>query len=482
VQQEETLAALLRLARPIIVSRLAIMMMGLCDVIVVGQYAAEELAYQSLGWAPTGVVLVTAIGLLLGVQILTARHIGEGRKALAGAVWRRGLVYGFWLGLAGGAIVFLSAEPFLRLAGMDESLARGAGAVARVLALSLPFHLVYIATSFFLEGVNRPMPAMVAMLLANVLNLGLNLALVFGFGPIPAMGAVGSAWATLGARLALAGGLVWFVWTMRDAAAYAVRARPRPDRALSREQRRVGYAAGLSQAFEAGAFSMMNVIAGMVSALQVAAFAVGLNVLSIVFMIALGFSSATGVLVSQARGRGDLGGMSQAAWLGLGATALAMLLPAALFLAAPQLVARAYVSDPVLLGVVTPLLILCAFVFVADGAQVVVAQALRSIGDVWFPTVSHFVSYALVMLPLGYLACVTWGRGAQGAMFAIIAASLLSALILTGRLWLRLRPSAGPPAGLAPGSSPGSSPGSASAHEGAPATRPQQLADPGGIC
>jgi hypothetical protein len=86
------------------------------------------------------------------------------------------------------------------------------------------------------------------------------------------------------------------------------------------------------------------------------------------------------------------------------------------------------------------------------------------------------------MLPLGYLACVTWGRGAQGAMFAIIAASLLSALILTGRLWLRLRPSAGPPAGLAPGSSPGSSPGSASAHEGAPATRPQQLADPGGIC
>lgn len=437
--KDDTLGALMRLARPIIVSRLAIMMMGLCDVIVVGQYAANELAYQSLGWAPTGVVLVTAIGLLLGVQVLTARHIGQGQKALAGAVWRRGLVYGFWLGLAGGAIVFFGAEPFLHLAGMDEDLAAGAGAVARALALSLPFHLIYIATAFFLEGVNRPTPAMIAMIAANVLNLGLNIALVFGLGPIPAMGAVGSAWATLGARVALALGLVWYVYAMRDAGDFGVHVRPAPNKALAQEQRRIGYAAGMSQAFEAGSFSMMNVIAGMVSALQVAAFAVGVNVLSIVFMVALGFSSATGVLVSQARGAGNPRAMRDAAWLGLAATGLAMLAPGALCLAIPQVIARGYVSDPALLGIVAPVLMLCAFVFVTDGVQVVAAQALRSIGDVWFPTASHFVSYALVMAPLGYVFCVMLGQGAQGLMIAIIVASLLSGVILTARVWLRLR-------------------------------------------
>jgi MATE family multidrug resistance protein len=87
----EDLSRLLRLSGPVVASRLAIMTMGLTDAIVVGRYSAEQLGFHALGWAPSAVVLMVAIGLLNGVQVMTARVIGEGRRHLAGAVLRRGL-------------------------------------------------------------------------------------------------------------------------------------------------------------------------------------------------------------------------------------------------------------------------------------------------------------------------------------------------------------------------------------------------------
>jgi MATE family multidrug resistance protein len=71
---------------------------------------------------------------------------------------------------------------------------------------------------------------------------------------------------------------------------------------------------------------------------------------------------------------------------------------------------------------------------IPDFIQVVAAQALRALGRPWFPTLSHFVSYVLVMAPLGWLFCDYFGRGAQGLVEAIAVASVASAGILLIRL------------------------------------------------
>ncbi|WP_448584841.1 MATE family efflux transporter, partial [Thermaurantiacus sp.] len=74
-----TLGELLRLSGPVMVSRFGIMAMGVTDAIVVGRHSATELGYHALGWSLTSIVLVGGIGLLLGTQVLTARHRGAGR-------------------------------------------------------------------------------------------------------------------------------------------------------------------------------------------------------------------------------------------------------------------------------------------------------------------------------------------------------------------------------------------------------------------
>ena len=83
---------LIGLAVPVAIGRLGIVGMGLVDTVVVGQIAPHELAHQALGWTINGPALIGGIGLLLGVQVLAARVIGEGRREAAGAIWRRGLI------------------------------------------------------------------------------------------------------------------------------------------------------------------------------------------------------------------------------------------------------------------------------------------------------------------------------------------------------------------------------------------------------
>jgi MATE family multidrug resistance protein len=126
------LAELLKLSGPVVISRLGIMAMGLSDAIVVGRYSATQLGYHALGWAPTSVIVTMAIGLLSGVQVMTARAIGEGRLHETGAVLRRGLSYSLWIGAISAALLALAGPLFLHAIGLERSLADGASRVLLV--------------------------------------------------------------------------------------------------------------------------------------------------------------------------------------------------------------------------------------------------------------------------------------------------------------------------------------------------------------
>ncbi len=422
------IASLLRIAGPVALARLGIMGMGVTDTIVVGQLAPKELPFLALGWAPTGVLLLTGIGLLAGVQMLTARAVGEGNPKAAGAVWRRGIVIAVAAGAIFGVGLWLGTEPLLIGCGIAPDLARGATDVSRVLALSLPLQFAYMACSFFLEAIRRPGAATVVIWVANALNLAVNLALV------PHLGAQGSAWATVAARSFMLLSLI--VWILLSPSSRAHGVSERSSGAPSyRTLLGVGVAAAMSQIAEAGAFYALTVIAGRIGAQAVAAYQILLNLLAVVFMMALGLSAATAVTVSHAYGRRDLHATARAGWIGLGLNAALMGITAAALLFGAPLIARAFTADEELVKLLVALIPLTALVPLPDGSQVLLASALRARGDNWFPTASHVVAYVLVMPPAGYILAERCGLGAAGLMQAIVAASILSVGVLLARWW-----------------------------------------------
>ena len=82
----------------------------------------------------------------------------------------------------------------------------------------------------------------------------------------------------------------------------------------------------------------------------------------------------------------------------------------------------------------TALVLSCLF-FLVDALQVVIAQALRARWGVWLPTFTHMTSYVLVMMPLAWWLAIHMGLGLNGIVWAVIAASFMSAGLLSWRFW-----------------------------------------------
>ena len=433
------LLSLLGLSGPVVISRLGIMAMGLCDTIVVGRYSAQELGYHALAWAPTSVVLTFAIGLLTGVNVMTARRIGEGRRDLTGAVLRRGLVYSFWIGLVSMIVLIVAGPPFMHVIGLEPDLADGSSEVLTIFALSLPFYGLAVTASMWLEGQSRPGPGAWAMWAANVVNLGLLLLLVPGTLGLPALGAVGGAWATTGARAFLVIAMLVFIARMPEARALGVFRKPERDRAAEVEQRQIGYGAGASNFFEVASFAGMNIIAGWIGGLAVAAFAIALNVASIVFMVPLGLATGAAVLVGKAYGARDAAAVNRAAVVAFSVAAAFGLLVSGIIWPTAELIASGYTRDAATIAMAAPALVISCLFFFPDAIQVGVAQSLRARGDVWVPSYTHLLSYVVIMAPLAWWLAIPMALGVNGIIWAIVIATFISCGLLLGRFWMLSR-------------------------------------------
>ncbi|MEI6418539.1 MAG: MATE family efflux transporter [Sphingomonadales bacterium] len=429
------LSGLIRLAGPVVASRLGIMAMGFVDTVVVGRYSAEQVAFHTLAWSPTGVVLTTSIGLLAGVQVMTSQAIGEGRAADTGAILRRGCAYALWTGLAAALLLALFGGPALHLAGLDPALADGATPVLQLFALSLLPILVGDVGMFWLEAHNRPMPGVAAMWAANLVNLALNLWLVPGTSGLPVSGAMAAACATFASRLVFLALVAAAIIRWDKAAELGVFAPAPTDKPAMRAMRQVGYGSAGSYFIESAAFSLMAIFAGWLGAVAVASWAVIINMAALVFMVPLGLATATSVLVGRSFGARDLAGMKSAARLGFWATAAALALISVGIALAPHAVAALYSRDNAVIEMTAAALLLSCLFFVADGLQVVAGQSLRARSDVLMPTVTHSFSYLVVMIPLAWWLALPQGMAVAGLVWAIIIASLISAGLLWGRFW-----------------------------------------------
>ncbi|MDB5465297.1 MAG: efflux family protein [Phenylobacterium sp.] len=433
------LAPLLKLSGPVVIARLGIMAMGLSDAIVVGRYSAIQLGYHALAWAPTSVVVTMAIGLLAGVQVMTARAIGQGRRHETGAVLRRGLSYSLWIGVLSAIFIAVAGPAFLHAIGLEKDLADGATKALLIFSLSLPGYAISVAASFWMEGLARPGPGAWAMWIANAVNLGLDLLLVPGTFGLPALGAVGGAWATTGARTFLAVAMLGYIALMPGARELGVFDKPERDRAAEAEQRRIGFGAGISNFFEVASFASMNIIAGWLGGLAVAAWAIVLNVAAIVFMAPLGLSTAAAVRVGTAYGARDPAGVNRAGGVAFAVTAVFGVLVSLAIWPYAELISHAYTSNPATIAMAAPALALACLMFLPDSLQVVAAQALRARGDVWLPTGTHLMSYILVMMPLAYWLAIPRHMHIIGMVTAVVLASFVSGLLLLARFWMLSR-------------------------------------------
>lgn len=426
---------LLRLAVPATASRLGLFAMGFVDTVMVGRYATSELAWLSL--ANRSVImflLIVAIGLLMGILVMASTAYGRGDYVECGRVWRRSLPYAITIGLLMMAVTF-AAPVLMQLLAADAVVAERSAGLVLILGLGLPAHLIFFCCTAFLEGIRRPYVPLVTLVLANLLNFGLNYALIYGHLGAPELGAAGSAWTSTIVRWTLAAAAAAYVLLAPTMRGFGVRAHHGQRWRDWAHQRAIGYASAVSIGTEVGAFAGLAVIAEKLGALELAGQEIVFNVLSVPFMVAVGFGAATAVRLGIVQGRDDPSDTALAGWTGLG-TGSALLAVAACFIwAFPEAIFALHSNDAALARITIPAIAFIAFVTVFDGGQATISMGLRALGETWWPTSIQAVAYVGLMLPLSWLLALGLGRSLIGLLEATLIASVFAVAAQSARFW-----------------------------------------------
>ena len=248
-----------------------------------------------------------------------------------------------------------------------------------------------------------------------------------------ALGAEGSAITTVIIRWIGCFIILGYIFNMKDHRKFGVRMPPLNSWKEWAEQRRLGHAAAISIGVESVSFATIGLFAGWLSSTSLAAYSITLNIIALVFMIALGFGSSTTVRVGFFRGYGDCLAQQIAGWIGLMLNTIAMLIIGIGFTVFSTLIASGYSSDPNVIAIAGPLITFCAYIILVDGGQAVMVHALRGCGDKWLPPFIQSVSYLLFMVPLAWWLAIYKDGGVTGIFYAISIGSTLSFLLLAIR-------------------------------------------------
>ena len=422
----------LKLAVPVVIARAGLLLMLAVDTAMLGHYATDELAGFAAATAVQIVMVLVAVGLLQGTAILTAQAAGASDSRACGIYFRASLLVGLLVGVVLG-LLCLAGGWMLGLLGQTPEVAERGQRVFLMFAWSYPGLGLWMACAFFLEGLSRPLPGMIASLLGVGANALLDWLFIFGGLGLPPLGAEGAAIATSIVRHLMLFGLVGYLLGLKDRRALGLFEKSAATAEAVRKLLRIGLPLALSRAFEAGAFSALTLIAGMLGSVALAGYQITLNFISLVFMVAVGTSTATMIRVGNAVGRRDALEASRAGWAGVAVIAAAMGAAAIVCLVVPGAFAAAYSDDAAVRALAASLIFIAGFFLVSDGAQMVLQGALRGLGDVWVTSIIQFLSWWAVSVPLGYGLAHAAGLGPSGLIWAIFAGAVVSSTTLAIR-------------------------------------------------
>ena len=437
-RMRQELSAAVRLAAPVALVQLGLMLMGVVDTMMLGHVSAEALAAGALGHIATIVVLYFGVGTLAALDPLIAQAYGARDSHAVGAHLQRGIVLAVALAVPIG-LLFWNVAPMLRLFGQPESIVGDAAAYARGILWGTPAFFLFVAFRQTLQSMSVVRPAAVAIVLANVLNGLLDYALIFGHFGFPSLGVAGSAYATSLCRWAMV--LILLFAGRRHLVPYWKGFHAAEALDLRRHLRllRLGLPVGLHQSIELLFFATLALLVGRMGVVQLAGHQIAINLASLSFMVPMGIAGAAATRVGNAIGREDMPGARRAAAICLLLGAGTMAVFAILFAVIPEPLARIYTRDPAVIAMTALLLPIAAVFQIFDGVQVVAAGILRGTADTTFPAALAIMGFWILGLPASLYLAYRAALGVEGLWWGMNVGLGVVAVMLVVRIAHRFR-------------------------------------------
>jgi putative MATE family efflux protein len=196
---------------PVLVGVATMMGQALVDAWFLGRVGDRALAAHAFGFPIIMIVMSVAIGLGAGTSSVVARAIGKGDPRRARRLATDSLLLSFGITAAIAALGVATIGPLFRLLGAPDDMIPLIRGFMIILYSGVPFVVVGMVGMASMRATGDTRLPSTLMILGSPLNVALDPVLIFGLGPLPALGLNGAALAALLARGAIFAGTVWLL-------------------------------------------------------------------------------------------------------------------------------------------------------------------------------------------------------------------------------------------------------------------------------
>lgn len=429
----------LRLAYPVILGMVGHNLIGMVDNIMVGRLGSTELAAVSLGNSMIFIAMSLGIGFSTAITPIVAEGDAEKNDTKIRSAFHHGLFLCTILGLMLFGIIVL-AKPIMEMLHQPDEVITLAKPYLDWVAFSLIPLIMYQGYKQFADGLSLTKYSMYAMVMANVLHVGMNYVLIYGIWIFPKMGIIGAAIGTVISRIFL----VMFMHIMLSRRNDLKRffsnfSFEEIKKETIKKIINIGFPSAMQMLFEVVLFTASIWLCGNIGRTSQAANQIALSLASMTFMFAMGLSVTSMIRVSNQRGLQDYKKLIVVARSIFLLAIIIESIFAVLFVAFHQFLPHVFLNmentiqltdNTEVIEIASKLLLIAAVFQISDGIQVVVLGALRGLQDVKIPMYITFVAYWVIGFPISYYLAEYTSMKAAGVWIGLLAGLTSAALFL----------------------------------------------------
>ena len=409
----------LTLALPALVELLLVQLCTMMGTMMVGRLGPW--AISAVGYCSQPKLLVQAVFIALntGSTALISRAKGEENKDLAHRILQQSILLSLVLSIVISIAGFMSAEAMVVFMGASEDyIIEAATKYMEIQMVGFVFNALTLTITACLRGVGKTKESMVYNLVANIVNVALNYALVYGNWGFPEMGVVGSSLATvIGQTVAFAIAVV-VILKKDDYLELKFKGLFKLDMPIINRMVRVGGPAmGEQVIIRAG----MMIFTKTITSLGSDAFAthqIAGNLLTMTYNTGQAFGIAATTLTGQSLGRRDVeAAKTYTLTCRRYGTMCSVLLAASFILFGKQL-AMMFTDDMSIVTEAAKMLLIVAFIQPLQTSQLIINGSLRGAGDTMVVAVITFIGVLLIRPALSIFSINVLNMGLTGAWAA----------------------------------------------------------------
>lgn len=427
---------LVRLAGPMLFGIAAVMSVQLVDTYFVGKLGTDPLAALSFAFPVALTLASLSIGLSAGAASVVSRAVGRGHRRRTRRLATDSLVLTVVVIAVLTGVGLLTLAPILRLLGAEGEILDMAMRYMRIWYLSLPFLVVTMVSNAMTRANGDAFWPSAIMISSAVLNVIATPILVFGAGPVPALGIEGAALGTLFARVVSCGLALYLVIVFDRLIVLARRGFRRFFQSAGRVLG-IGIPAAIGNASNPLGIAVATAVIAVLGSETVAAFGVATRLEAFAILPMLALSASIGPVVGQNWGGDRADRVERALKTAYGLSAGWSLLLALLFWAVGRLIAGIFASEPGVADEAARYLWIVPVSLWGYGIAIIAAGAFNALGKPLTGLVYSLTRTAVFYVPMVWIASRV--DGSTTVYGAIAVANALAGLVVAGDSLRRIR-------------------------------------------